>query len=72
MRFPDSSGNGKEQGMTIEVQGLGAFSEVKFFHITEQTDTDGTREGLFIGFLDGDNTFFPSVQSIGAVTIRKF
>lgn len=58
--------------MTIEVQGLGAFSEVKFFHMAEQTDTDGTREGLFIGFLDGDDAFFPSIQNIGVVTIRKF
>lgn len=58
--------------MTIEVQGKGCFSEVKYYYISKETEEDTTKEGLFIMFLDGKYLFFENIKDVKTITVRKF
>lgn len=58
--------------MTIEIQGQGAFSEVKYYCVSRETIEDKPVDGLLITFLDGQRMFFDNIKDVKTVTVRKF
>lgn len=58
--------------MTIEIQGKGAFSEVKYYYIAEETIDDQPVDGLLIVFLDNQRMFFDAIKDTKAISVRKF
>lgn len=58
--------------MTIEIQEKGAFSEVKYYCIAEETIDGKPVDGLVVVFLDGQRMFFDSVKDTKPVSVRNF
>lgn len=58
--------------MTIEIQGKGAFSGVKYYCITEETIDGKSVDGLAVVFFDGQCMFFDTVKDTKPVSVRNF
>lgn len=58
--------------MTIEIQGQGAFSEVKYYCVSRETIEDKPVDGLLVVFLDGQRIFFDTVKDTKPVSVRNF